>query len=278
MTKQQNFKRIIAKNGQIYYYKNGKRLSTKKGLKSFAKSIYSTDAAAVPLDFNKEERKYFNRLYAARQSAQDRYTFQGKPIQRAYALLMQKIYPNIDMNIRDLNKWTNPDTGKPLFSRYSDILRTVNTASMSSQDIFDFASKKGIFKKDNQNVTIIDIADLLKDKAYNSYKITVIATDGEEVTGRKTAMTYLKNFETAITEAVRASNPSTGVLARFNYTPKYDFVKKTITINLQDQNSDEDVAEVLSTQPDYLQTNIQKGKNTFTVDKFPDVEIQLFYS
>jgi hypothetical protein len=276
MTKQQNFKRIIAKNGQIYYYKNGKRLSTKKGLKSFVKSIYSTEAPAVPLEFNKDERKYFNRVYTAKQNAANRYTFGFKPIPRAYALVLQKLYPEIDMSVKDLNKWLNPDTKKPLYPMFSDVQRAIDTASSSSQKIFEFAAELGLFKEDNKQTTIIDIADLLKDKAYNTWTVIVYKMDGEEIQGRKLAMQYLSEFETAITEAVRASNPSTGVLARFNYSPKYDFKNKTITINLQDKESDVELEETLSTLPDYVQT--QETEKKKPEDKFMDVEIQLFYS
>lgn len=284
MKKQQTFKRTIAKNGQIYYYKNGKRLSTSKGLKQFVKNIYSEDSPALPIDLNPQERKSFNRSFSAKQAAKERYTYGFKPIPKVYAQLMQRVYPKIDMSVKDLSQWINPDNGKPLLPRFSDILRTVSEASKDSKKIFEFASKTGLFKQDNQNTTIIDIADIVKDKAYNKYKITVISPEGKEITGRKLALDYLREFEQFITEKIRELNPGTGILGRFNYRLNYNFENKTLTISLKDQNPKDTLEKILKNMPDYIQSKIKTSKKFKNKedhpreDKYEDVQIQLFYS
>jgi len=130
MAKRKNttLKKVIAKNKQVYYYKNGKRISAEQG-----KRI--------------EAQTFAKRSEAAKKAAANTYKYQGRPIPRIYAKLLSKIYPKGDLlQTMDLSKWTNPATGKPLFPRFSDIQKNIDNASKADSDIFRLLTEMGYFK------------------------------------------------------------------------------------------------------------------------------------
>jgi hypothetical protein len=281
MKKRIDIKRVQAKNGQIYYYQGSKRISAKKALPKYIKQQrgrFQENPELAKRILTDNEQKFLARSIAAKKSAENTFKFKGRPIQRAYALVLSKLIPKLDLNEKNMDRWINPDTGKPLFSRYSDILRLVDQGALMNKDIFDFSTSVGLFKNDNKQTNLIDIAEMLKDSAYNKYRIELIDNDGDEIFGRIAALNYIREFETMVTDAVREANPNTGVLARFNYDLKYNFAKKVIKLSLLDMNQDDPLDEIVASQPDYILTNALRGKRVFQVNKYQDATIQLFYS
>ena len=113
----------VAKNNVLYYYLKGKRLKSAEGQKIQAE-------------------QFEKRSNAAKKAAANTYKYEGRPIPRIYAVLMQKNFPDVDyLKIMDLSQWTNPATGKPLFDRYSKILKIIDNASKKDSKIFKLLTK-----------------------------------------------------------------------------------------------------------------------------------------
>ena len=102
--KNKTLKRVVAKSGQVYFFKGGKRIATKKGEKLFRKEIVS-NLRPTPTNLTPQEELFLKRSIAAKKAAANTYKYQGRPIPRIYAVLMQKLYPSVDfLKTMDLSK------------------------------------------------------------------------------------------------------------------------------------------------------------------------------
>ena len=89
--KNKTLKRVVAKSGQVYFFKGGKRIATKKGEKLFRKEIVN-NLRPTPSNLTPSEELFLKRSQAAKKAAANTYKFQGRPIPRIYAVLMQKLF------------------------------------------------------------------------------------------------------------------------------------------------------------------------------------------
>ena len=226
-------KRVVSKSGQLYFFKGGKRITTKKGERAFAKQLVKT-GQGVPADFTPKEREFFKRSEASKKGYANTYKYQGRPIPRIYAILLQKLFPKNSLDEKELYKWTKAN-GKPLFSRFSDIQRTIDEASKNSPDIFRVLTEMGYFKDKQGRTALIDICEIIKQKEYDKYKFILIDAEGNEIRGRVNVCEAIRQFEEEVTTDIRASLGMNVIKTYFDYSPKYDFANKIFQLDLQDQ-------------------------------------------
>jgi len=248
MAKRKNttLKKVIAKNKQVYYYKNGKRISAEQG-----KRI--------------EAQTFAKRSEAAKKAAANTYKYQGRPIPRIYAKLLSKIFPNLELlKTMDLSKWTDPKTGKPLFPRFSDIQKNIDNASKSDSDIFRLLTEMGYFQGKEGRTALIDICEIILQKEYDKFKFIMIDEDGNEKRGRVAMCNALREFEEFVTTDIRAAIGMNVIKTYFDYSPNYDFSKKIFKVDITDLNPKISIEEIVNRGVDKNNTLTQvKGELTF---------------
>ena len=245
MAKRKNttLKKVIAKNKQVYYYKNGKRISAEQG-----KRI--------------EAQTFAKRSEAAKKAAANTYKYQGRPIPRIYAKLLSKIFTKGDLlQTMDLSKWKDPATGKQLFPRYSDIQKNIDNASKADSDIFRLLTEMGYFKDKQGRTALIDICEIILQKEYDKFKFILIDEDGNETRGRVSVCNALRQFEEFVTTDIRAALGMNVIKTYFDYSPNYDFKNKIFKIDLTDQNPKISIDEIVNRGVDSNNTLTQiKGE------------------
>jgi hypothetical protein len=248
MAKRKNttLKKVIAKNKQVYYYKNGKRISSEQG-----KRI--------------EAQTFAKRSEAAKKAAANTYKYQGRPIPRIYAKLLSKIFPKGDLlQTMDLSKWKDPATGKPLFPRFSDIQKNIDNASKSDSDIFRLLTEMGYFQGKEGRTALIDICEIILQKEYDKFKFILIDEDGNETRGRVAMCNALRQFEEFVTTDIRAAIGMNVIKTYFDYSPNYDFSKKIFKVDVTDLNPKISIEEIVNRGVDKNNTLTQvKGELTF---------------
>jgi hypothetical protein len=245
-------KRVVAKSGQVYYFKGGKRIATKKGEKLLKKAI-SQNKIPLPQNLTPQEELFLKRSQAAKKAAANTYKYQGRPIPRIYAVLMQKLFPSVDfLQTKDLSKWKDPKTGKPIFPRYSDIQKNIDNASKQDSEIFKLLTEMGYFKDKEGRTALIDICEIIQQKEYDKFKFILIDAQGDEVRGRVAVCTAIRDFEVDVTSEIKDALGFNVVKTYFDYSPNYDFKNKIFKLDLQDQDPDITIADITQTQTGQL--------------------------
>jgi hypothetical protein len=245
-------KRVVAKSGQVYYFKGGKRIATKKGEKLLKKEI-TQNKIALPKNLTPQEELFLKRSQAAKKAAANTYKYQGRPIPRIYAVLMQKLFPSVDfLQTKDLSKWKDPKTGKPIFPRYSDIQKNIDNASKQDSEIFKLLTEMGYFKDKEGRTALIDICEIIQQKEYDKFKFILIDAQGDEVRGRVAVCTAIRDFEVDVTSEIKDALGFNVVKTYFDYSPNYDFKNKIFKLDLQDQDPDITIADITQTQTGQL--------------------------
>ena len=218
----------IAKNNVLYYYLKGKRLKSAEGQKL-------------------QEQQFQKRSDAAKKAAANTYKYRGRPIPRIYAVLIQKIYPNVNfLKTMDLSQWLNPATGNPLFERYSQIQKTIDNASKVDSDIFKLLTEMGYFKDKEGRTALIDICEIIRQKEYDKFKFILINDEGEEIRGRIKVCEKIREFEEFVTTEIRASLGMNVIKTYFDYSPNYDFKNKIFKLDLSDNNPKISIDEIVN--------------------------------
>ena len=218
----------IAKNNVLYYYLKGKRLKAAEGQKI-------------------QEQQFQKRSEAAKKAAANTYKYRGRPIPRIYAVLIQKIYPNVNfLKTMDLSQWLNPATGNPLFERYSQIQKTIDNASKVDSDIFKLLTEMGYFKDKEGRTALIDICEIIRQKEYDKFKFILINDEGQEIRGRIKVCEKIREFEEMVTSDIRAALGMNVIKTYFDYSPNYDFRKKIFKLDLSDNNPKISIDEIVN--------------------------------
>lgn len=277
MAKRKNttLKRVLTKSGQVYFFKGGKRIATKKGEKLFTKEL-SKGKIQIPKNLTPSEELFLKRSKAAKKSAANTFKFQGRPIPRIYAVLLKKLYPKGQFgDTMDLGKWREPTSGQVLFTRYSDIQRMIDDAGKSSPDIFKLLTEMGYFRDKKGRTALIDICEILQQKEYDKFKFILIDPAGDEVRGRVRVCLAITEFEVKVTSGLKEALGLNVVKTYFDYSPKYDFIKKTFDLDLTDQDPETNEDNRYDFQ-DLVQENTGQLTikiNGREVNKFKDVLI-----
>lgn len=251
------FKKVLTTNKQVYYFNKGKRIAVKEG-----KRI--------------EQERFDKRSIAAKKSAANTFKFQGRPIPRIYAVLLKKLYPKGQFGeTMDVSKWRNPATGKVLFTRYSDIQRSIDNAGKESPDIFKLLTEMGYFADKEGRTALIDICEILQQKEYDKFKFILTDPAGVEVRGRVRVCVAITKFEVLVTTGLKEALGMNVVKTYFDYSPKYDFIQKTFKLDLTDQETGTNEKNRYDFK-NIVQQNTGEltiKKNGIDINKFKDVTI-----
>lgn len=270
-------KRIVAKNGEVRYYQNGKRTTAKLGARKFIKQ----NPNAKPLS-DRERRSQ-----KALKNYQKGFKFKGQSIQVVYLELLQRfgVISSKDIKNNDLSNLKTP-SGKPLFNSFEEIKKFIDDKAKSDPLAFQFCVEKGLpgFRNrqfesfaNNKLTNIVDIVDLLDTQSFKNYTLSVIDETGDEQRGRVKGLLALRDFEIRVGEQIKKLVPNSAFM-RFCYDYKVDFKNRTITIDLTDLKPQDSKNE--KNIEDYVKEaqGTSAKQKLFIDDKFKDVEIEIDFS
>jgi hypothetical protein len=277
MAKKIIIKRIVAKNGEVRYYQNGKRITAKKGASKFIKQ----NPTAKPLsDREKRSQK-------ALKNYQKGWKFKGNSIQQVYVELLEKFGVISTKNIPNNDLSTlKTATGKPLFNSFEEIKKFIDDKAKRDPLAFQFCVEKGLPNyrgrdfdsfANNKLTNIVDIVDLLDSQSYKNYTLSVIDESGDEQRGRVKGLLALRDFEIRVGSQIQKLVPNSAFM-RFCYDYKVDFKNRTITIDLTDLKPGDSKNE--KNIEDYVNESQGTGakQKLFIDDKYQDVEIEIDFS
>ena len=277
MAKKSLIKRIVAKNGEVRYYQNGKRITAKKGARIFIKQ----NPNAKPLsDREKRSQKALKKY-------QKGWKFKGQSIQEVYVDLLEKFGIISKKNIRNNDLSTiKTATGQPLFNSFEEIKKFIDDKAKKDPLAFQFCVEKGLPNyrgrdfdsfANNKLTNIVDIVDLLDSPSYKNYTLSVIDENGDEQRGRVKGLLALRDFEIRVGSQLQKLVPNSAFM-RFCYDYNVDFKNRTITIDLTDLKPEDSKNE--KNIEDYVKESQGTGpkQKLFIEDKFKDVEIEIDFS
>jgi len=225
-------KRVIAKNGQARYFKDGKRITDKKGKLKFVQQNYEllTNPYKDKPQLTAKEQKTLKQV----KTQKELYRYQGVPIKRQMTdFLKARGYIDPKSPVRDITKIVSP-AGSQLFKNYGqfeqayyrmiDQFRTTQATSL-----FGVAGWHG--RTENQSaISLFENVSIL---GRDGWKLKVIDLDGNEFAGIKTGMEKIREYEEMITEDMEGEFENLAAVS-FTYILDWDFKTKTITVDLSD--------------------------------------------
>lgn len=229
-------KRITAKSGQIYYFKNGKRISEKKGASEFVKTFFSQ---IDPTKLSPKEVQSYRGKLAAEQGksklkkeASSRLRFKGRfvPTYLQRLLIEQKLIDPKEREIR--REYTEVKS-------YGDFLKEIK--DLVPKTAFLRQSEWALPSEKRSRTTfesVIDIADTINtDPLFSTLRLVVINEKGKIITDRVKALEAIRDWEIKQIEEIQQAggNPA---YTRFSHYGKINVEDGTLTINLNDSDED----------------------------------------
>lgn len=234
--KDTNLKRIVAKSGQIYYYKNGKRISEKKGASEFVRTYFSQ---IDPNKLSKQELQSFRGRVSAEEgkskiksNASERLRFKGRFVPKYLQtfLVEQKLVSPKEKEItREF----------PAVRSYGDFLKEVK----------DFVPKKAFIKqsewglineKRNRSTfeSMIDIAEnLTQDPLFSKLQLVVITEDGKIINDKIKALEAIRDWEIQQIDDTMAAGGN-AAYTKFSHFGHIDITNGKFIIDLSESTQD----------------------------------------
>jgi hypothetical protein len=291
MAKKSIIKRIVAKNGEIRYYQNGKRITAKKGARTFIKQ----NPSAKPLsDREKRSQK-------ALKNYQKGWKFKGQSIQQYYIDVLDILKVINKNNVKDNDLFNVFENGKRKFTDFAELKKFIKEETTPNKKdtpeqrerkkrLFQFCTEKGLpgyrnrdFEtfSNNRLTNIVDIVELLNTQTFKYYNFLVIDRQGDLNIGRIKGLLALRDFEIYIGENIKKLVPNSAFL-RFCYNYLADVDKREITIDLTNQFPNQDELDPKTNKSLAWYTNNSGGtgpKQSIVIDdKYKDCEIEINFS
>jgi hypothetical protein len=229
-------KRITAKSGQIYYFKNGKRISEKKGASEFVKTFFSQiDPAKLS---PKEAQSYRGKLAAQqgkaklKKEASGRLRFKGRfvPTYLQRLLIEQKLIDPKETEIR--REFTEVKSFGDFLKEIKDLVPKTAFLRQSEWALPSQKRERTTFE------SVIDIADTINtDPLFSTLELNVITPKGDVITNRIKALEAARDWEIERIEQIQqeGGNPA---YTRFSHYGNINVENGTLTIDLNDSDED----------------------------------------
>lgn len=230
--------RKVAKNNQIYYFENGKRLTEKAGASKFVKTFFNQ---IDPAKLSEQEAKSYRGQTSAKKSkavikeqASQRLRFKGRFVPKYLQRLLveQKL---IDPKEREIQReYTEA-------KNYGDFLKEIK--SLVPKTAFLRQSEWGLPSEKRERTTFVSVIDIVEniqnDSLFSTLKLNVVDVDGELITDRVKALEAIRDWE--IDEIQNTMNEGkNAAYIRFSHYGNINITNGTLTIDLNESDPDPD--------------------------------------
>lgn len=221
--------RTKARNGQIYYFKNGKRISEKKGASEFVKTFFNQ---INPNKLSPKELQSFRAKTAAKKSTENRLRFKGRFVPKYLQtfLIEQKLINPKETEIR--KEFTRVND-------YGDFLKEIK--SFVPKTVFLPQSEWALPNTQRDRSTfesVIDLVDNLQsDPLFSKLDLMVVDEKGTAWIDRNKALEAVMNWEVKkIYDILEAGgNPA---YTKFAHYGNIDIESGVLTIDLNESDAD----------------------------------------
>ena len=212
-----SIKRVVAANGQVLYFKSGKRIPAKKGAKLFVKeNAQQIRGGSIPLDLL---------------TKQEQLSYQGQNRASKYWRYKGRILPN-PFGILDASFSGRTQGGSKELSNIIDMERLerfYKVALLGSEQTFIKRDEAGELSYYKSNITghIADVINLVQGKTYKGYTLTVIDEQGNAL-DKNEGLEAMREFEARNVEQL--TDRDAGIA--FDYYIKIDVATMQIVVYL----------------------------------------------
>ena len=228
--------RKLAKNNQIYYFENGKRLSVKSGASKFVKTFFNQ---IDPAKLSEQELKSYRSKKGAdksrsaiKEEASQRLRFKGRFVPKYLQRLLveQKLIDPKEREIR--REYTEA-------KNFGDFLKEIK--SLVPKTAFLRQSEWGLPSQKRDRTTfesVIDIVETIEsDALFSSLKLNVIDDKGELITNRVDALETIRDWEIQTLYDIMklGDNPA---YTKFSHYGNINIEDGTLTIDLNESDED----------------------------------------
>jgi hypothetical protein len=179
-----SIKRVVAANGQVLYFKDGKRVSAKSGAKLFVKeNAQQIRGGSLPLDvLTKQERT----SYQAQNRASKYWRYKGRILPNPFGILDASFSGRTQGGSKELSNIIDMER----------LERFYNVALIGSEQTFIKRNEDGDLSYYKSNITghIADVINLVQGKTYRGYTLTVIDEQGNEL-DKNEGLEAMREFE-----------------------------------------------------------------------------------
>lgn len=221
--------RTKARNGQVYYFKNGKRISEKKGASEFVKTFFNQ---IDPNKLSPKELQSYRGKTAATKGAETRLRFKGRFVPKYLQtfLIEQKLINPKETEIR--KEFTRVND-------FGDFLKEIK--SFVPRTVFLPQSEWGLPNAKRERATfesVIELVDNLQsDPLFSKLDLLVVDEDGTAWIDRNKALEAVRDWEIDQIDKILqdGGNPA---YTKFAHYGKIDIENGVLTIDLSESDAD----------------------------------------
>lgn len=230
-------KRVRTKNGRIYFYLNGKRVSSE-----------------VASEFQRKDSA--KRSARAKKAAKKLLYYKGKALKKDESYLVRQVAPNLKTNKLD-------DIYKSRAAIDRAIIKAAPEGFKQSYSNERGAFKNG-FEGEVERKGVQSLAELFLESGLKDYKVILTKPDLKRTTGAKRVLNYLTNFEVDRINDIRSVDPNLGVKATFKYRVTISYRMKQIYLDLTDRDKKKS-----------FKKEFEEGTGDAIANKYKDLDIIL---
>jgi len=246
MAKRERFKRVVGKDGRVYYYELQKdsrgvekytRVSDSKGAGKYVSKNYNSLKFKSKDNLTDREQESLRRSSAQR----DLYRFKGKAIPKYKTEILSNLGifdPKKDKS-REITQLPNLDA----FQRPSDIDRELNNFLNQDDLRFEIETHLGAdgHRGRSRATSIVDIEEQIKNYKQVGFGFVVYTEDGEEVTGYQ-AYEAVREWEIQQLEDFQEQGDNVAAI-RTKYTLHYDPKLGVVWLDLSEAEAEPENSE-----------------------------------
>lgn len=231
-------KRVEARNGQTYYFQDGKRINAKTGAKKYVARFFDQIRALSPETFaaltEGEKRSFRSKVSAEknaeklRQEARDRFRFRGRMIPKYLQdILDVTVFELVGRGEKELTKVF------PNIRDYGDLLRVaqgiVSTLTLKPTE-WALPNEK---RRRETYFNIVDIAERVIDPPVGRLCLRVIDESGKVTEGNIEALEVIRDWEELRVQEI-ISGGGNPAYVKFTHSGIIDVEEATFTIDLSE--------------------------------------------
>lgn len=230
--------RKLAKNNQIYYFENGKRLSVKSGASKFVKTFFNQ---IDPAKLSEQELKSYRSKKGAdksrsaiKEEASQRLRFKGRFVNKSLQRLLIE-FKLIDPKEREIRREYTE------IKNFGDFIKEIK--SLVPKTAYLRQSEWGLPSQKRDRTTFVSIIDIVEtiqnDRLFSTLNLNVIDDKGKLITDRIKALETIRDWEIDEIENTMNEGKNAAYIS-FSHYGNINIENGTLTIDLNESMPDPD--------------------------------------